>query len=303
MYAKLMARITESSLMEEEVPVRYCFMMLLAMADPKGYVIGTDTAISRRMNIPKTDFLRCIEALMQPDEDSNSKEQDGRRVIASDCERGYFVVNYEKYRDTRDEESRREYMRDYMRDYMRKVRGTDVSKLNSVKHGLAKEDGEASGEVPEKVHPPKKEVAKNGFRDGAASSLIPTTPQAIRIANIFHRKLTTPWQRKEVEAYRKLGTIPEDDLAAVERYYASQWPPRRDVNILRHDLITFLNNFQGEVDRAHASKAPTAPPKPVQQDHARWRAFLSTTTLGYMPERTALPHVREEFNKWLAANP
>ena len=40
MYAKLMSRITESSLMDEEIVVRYTFMMMLAIADPQGYVIG-----------------------------------------------------------------------------------------------------------------------------------------------------------------------------------------------------------------------------------------------------------------------
>lgn len=116
MYAKLMSRITESSLMEEDVPVRYCFMMMLAMADPKGYVIGTDVAIARRMNIPKDQFLAYVAELMLPDPDSNSQENEGRRVIVSDVERGYYVVNYKKYRDTRDEEQRREYMREYMRE-------------------------------------------------------------------------------------------------------------------------------------------------------------------------------------------
>lgn len=146
MYAKLMARITESSLMEEGIDVRYCFMMLLAIADPKGYVVGTDVAIARRLNMPKPDFKRCLTELMKPDEDSNSKEHEGRRVILSDCERGYFVVNYVKYRDTRDEEQRREYMR----NYMRKQRHTnDVAAVNNGKQRkpkLAKEEGEVEGE-------------------------------------------------------------------------------------------------------------------------------------------------------------
>jgi uncharacterized phage protein (TIGR02220 family) len=54
---------------------------------------------------------------MKPDPNSNSKEREGKRVVDSDCERGYYLVNYTKYRDTRDEESRREYMKSYMRKY------------------------------------------------------------------------------------------------------------------------------------------------------------------------------------------
>lgn len=115
MYAKLMERITESSLMEEEVMVRYVFMMMLAIADPEGYVIGTDVAIARRLNVAAKDLSKALERLKEPDPDSNSEEHEGRRIIGSDVERGYLVVNYCKYRDMKDEGGRREYMKNYMR--------------------------------------------------------------------------------------------------------------------------------------------------------------------------------------------
>jgi hypothetical protein len=115
MFAKLFSRITESSLMEEPLEVRYVFVMLLAMCDPTGHVIGTDVAIARRMNMPLSDFQRCAATLMRPDPDSNSKEHEGRRIIPSEGERGYLVVNYLTYRDMKTEENRRDYMRDYMR--------------------------------------------------------------------------------------------------------------------------------------------------------------------------------------------
>lgn len=116
MYAKLFGRITESSLMEEPLEVRYSFMMLLAIAAPDGAVIGTDVAIARRLNISTEDFQRCMKALMSPDPNSNSKEHEGRRVIQNDGERGYLIVNYVTYREFRDKESRRIYMREYMRN-------------------------------------------------------------------------------------------------------------------------------------------------------------------------------------------
>lgn len=117
MYVKLFARITESSLMEEEIAVRYTFVMLLALADPCGLVVGTDIAISRRLNMPTKQFVKCIKALQSADSGSNSKESEGRRLIPSDGERGYQIVNYAKYRDLQSEDDRRAYMRDYMRDY------------------------------------------------------------------------------------------------------------------------------------------------------------------------------------------
>lgn len=117
--------------MEEDIPVRYTFVMMLAIADPTGLIVGTDVAIARRLNMPVEEFKRCADALSKPDEHSNSKELEGRRVIRSDGERGYQVVNYEKYRDLKTEEERREYMREYMRRYRGKT--ADVNSVKPVK--------------------------------------------------------------------------------------------------------------------------------------------------------------------------
>lgn len=88
---------------------------------------------------------------------------------------------------------------------------------------------------------------------------LPTSEQAKRIATMFKRRLSTPWQSREVSALRNLGTIEEADLAAVEAYYSAHWPPDRNKNVLRHDLGTLLNNFRGEVDRAQAWQRKNAP--------------------------------------------
>lgn len=138
MYVKLFARITESSLMEEEIAVRYTFVMLLALADPSGLVVGTDIAISRRLNMPTKLFAKCVKSLQEPDPSSNSKECDGRRIVPSDAERGYQIVNYGKYRDLQSEDERRAYMRDYMRNYREGKPTEHVPKekpVNNVKPG------------------------------------------------------------------------------------------------------------------------------------------------------------------------
>lgn len=99
------------------------------------------------------------------------------------------------------------------------------------------------------------------------SARLPTSEPAKRIAAIFHRKLLTKWHEKEIKTFRALvkdGYF--DDLAGlalIERCYRMQWPPRRDKNILRHDLATFLNRFQTELDRATAwCEAHPEKPKP-----------------------------------------
>lgn len=146
MYAKVFSRITESSLMEEEIPVRYTFVMLLAIADPTGLVVGTDVALARRLNMPLAEFQKCISALQNEDPDSNSKEEAGRRIIPSIGERGYQLVNFVKYRDMRDEESKRRYMREYMREYRSK---DDVNSCKENLTVLGQAEAESEAQVEE----------------------------------------------------------------------------------------------------------------------------------------------------------
>lgn len=152
MYAKLFSRIAQSSLMEQDVSVRYCFMMLLAIADPVGDVIGTDVAIARTVNLPLDDFKRCIAALMQPDPDSNSQVHDGRRIIASTNGRGYQLVNYVTYREIKTIEEKRTYMREYMRARRGSLKPKDVTAvkvgkvlLGDVTHAEGEADTEKEG--------------------------------------------------------------------------------------------------------------------------------------------------------------
>lgn len=138
MYTKLFARITESSLMEESIETRYVFMALLAISDPEGNIIGTDVAISRRINVEQSTFEACMVRLMAPDPHSNSMVEDGKRVILSDIGRGYKLVNFLKYRNTRDEDARKEYMKNYMRDYMREKRHPEDVKQSESNKSLTK---------------------------------------------------------------------------------------------------------------------------------------------------------------------
>lgn len=161
MFAKLFARITESSLMEEEIPVRYTFVMLLAIADPTGHVIGTDVAIARRLNMPLEEFTRCVERLRQPDPDSNSEEEDGKRLLLSEGERGYLIVNYLAYRNMKDEQDKRVYMKEYMRRIRAKKQNPDglltsvkpVSSRKTLLTGVTQAEAEAEEEVHKSLSP------------------------------------------------------------------------------------------------------------------------------------------------------
>ncbi len=84
--------------------------------------------------------------------------------------------------------------------------------------------------------------------------MIPTTDTAKRIATLFKRRLDTHWNEKEVKRYRQLvkdGSLREEGIDLIERYYVFQ-RKKGDAGIHRRDIYTFLNNFSGELDRAHA---------------------------------------------------
>ena len=60
--------------------------------------------------------------LSSPDPESRSQGEEGRRLIPIDSHRswGWQIVNYEHYRNLRDEEARRAYFRDAKREYRSK---------------------------------------------------------------------------------------------------------------------------------------------------------------------------------------
>jgi hypothetical protein len=87
---------------------------------------------------------------------------------------------------------------------------------------------------------------------------------AQRIGRLFNRRPSTHWSSPEVKQYKRLvkdGWLTTDqDIELIERYYACQ-REKGDAGIHRRDLKTFLNNFPGEMDRAHAWKERSRPKK------------------------------------------
>jgi len=259
MYAKLFSRIAQSSLMEQDVVTRYCFMMLLAISDPCGDVIGTDVAIARTVNLPLDTFKRCIADLMSPDPDSNSQAKEGRRVVESDAGRGYTIVNYLTYRAIKSEEEKKAYMREYMARRRKAQKDNDVTDVKICKNVLTDVTQSESELDTEKEVEKEKESEEHhplppSARDMGKSKNLPSTPQAARIAALFSRRPTTAWSEKESKALRAIGEIHDDDLALIEAYYAAE-RAKGDIGWHRRDIGTFLNNFSGELDRARAHNA------------------------------------------------
>ena len=148
MFAKIFEQIYDSSIAEDYL-VRLVFEDFLVLADPDGVVDMTHEAIARRTNVPIEIVRSSIAKLSMPDPRSRSPKEEGRRLILLDIHRdwGWQVVNYEDYRNIRDESGRRSYMREYMRNR----RKQPVNPVNSGKPQLAKEEEEEEEEEKNNV--------------------------------------------------------------------------------------------------------------------------------------------------------
>lgn len=116
MFVKVHEQIFNSSIMEEDLEIRYIWFCLLTLADREGFVDMTTASIARRINIEEDIVVKAIEKFMQPDPTSRTPAQEGRRLEKIRESFGWKIINYMHYRDLRSEENRREYMRNYMRD-------------------------------------------------------------------------------------------------------------------------------------------------------------------------------------------
>jgi hypothetical protein len=84
------------------------------------------------------------------------------------------------------------------------------------------------------------------------SSTISHTPLQLRLCGWFNRKPETHWSPKEIKAVRLIEEQnPEEaDVAMLEAYYAFKHPASFDPR--RRDILTLLNNWPGELDRARS---------------------------------------------------
>jgi len=118
---------------------------MLAMANKRGSVFGTPPGLANRARVSLECVLKALEKFQQPDKYSRTKDNEGRRI--EEIDGGWRLLNYEKHRELRDEDDRKEYMREYMRDYRSgKQPVNSVNNVSSCKPQLAQAEAEADTE-------------------------------------------------------------------------------------------------------------------------------------------------------------
>lgn len=108
--------------------------------------------------------------------------------------------------------------------------------------------GNLQEEEEEKETEEEKEV--EGEREGRKKVTPPVwnpSEDQAKVGSWFHRRPTTPWSEKEVKAFKSIP--PEVFTEGVQLLHAAYSVPHGDNHRTRKDLITLLNNWQGEIDR------------------------------------------------------
>jgi len=123
-YTKLFGSITDSTIWTEDNETRLVWITMLAMCDQHGYVGASLPGLAARARVSLEGAKVAIGKFLSPDEFSRSKEYDGRRIEVTD--RGWNVLNYERFRDMRDEESRKEYERNRKRESRKRAKEQNV---------------------------------------------------------------------------------------------------------------------------------------------------------------------------------
>ena len=124
-YVKLWSNLLKSSVLEQDLHVRWFWIALLLEADQYGNVYGTPEALARIANVPIGQATQALQVLMAPDPNSTTGDEDGRRILNPEPNL-WYIVNYQKYRGIKDIAEERRKTADRVRKHRQK-KVTDVT--------------------------------------------------------------------------------------------------------------------------------------------------------------------------------
>ena len=253
-FAKLSSSIVTSTIwVQDHITIRV-FIAMLATADSEGQVAGSIPGFASLCRVKIDELEKSLAILCAPDTYSRSSEFEGRRIEI--IPGGWRIINYAKYRDGRDDETRRQQNAAAQRRHRSKLKcgcnHTADSKATADSK-QAKADSKAC--KPESAH---------ADADADADSKPPIVPQGgqaktplqLRIESWFNRRPKTPWTASDSRAWAKnrlsVESASEEELALLESHYNGTIPDQYK----RHQLAQLVNNWTGELDRIRQNGSP-----------------------------------------------
>lgn len=147
MYLKLFNKILDSSIADNRT-LRHFFIDLLLLADPDGNVIMTKQAIAHRIRAPLNEVEEGLEALMEPDENSFTVENQGRRIAPLEgLGYGWKILNYAYYRDLKSAQQLRDSTKQRVQRHREKKRAQQQGQFAGKNPPPAPRGYEEGGEI------------------------------------------------------------------------------------------------------------------------------------------------------------
>ena len=202
MYGKIFKQIYKGTLaMVGPWEALVTFQQMIILANQDGIVDMTPDALSRETTIPLEIIAKGLQALSQPDPESRTPDEEGRRIVLLSDSRswGWRIVNYEHYRKLQTDEERRAYHRRYYRE--NRSKSATKQKLNSTQqHSTDSRQVEVEAKVEVEVEKPE------GLNQSAWDDYL-SHRKELRAKRLTKRGLQM--------AMKKLSALPHDDQQTV----------------------------------------------------------------------------------------
>lgn len=251
MYGKVFRQMYKGSMSMAGWEAIVTMQQLIVLADRHGEVDMTPQAISGETTIPLEIIQKGLALLEQPDPESRSPDEEGRRIVRLNPSRswGWRVVNYQHYRELRDEEARR----DYQRQYWHKRKDKNSTALNKTQPNSTHAEAEVEADADKKLASARREARKARAQPMPADFTLTPERQAYaekQLPNVDAKALFDSF----LDHHRAKGTMFCDWNAAwqnwVRRAFTYGYPQRKGLN----------------------GKPARAEPTPEAMDEARRRA-------------------------------
>ena len=273
----------DSTVWQEALPTKICWITLLAMSDRNGEIQASIPGLAVRAGITLSDCEAALKSFMSPDKYSRTTDDQGRRIEV--IEGGWALLNHEKYRamSSKDDSKSSNSMRQ-ARHRDKKRRNQPVTDSNApvtdsnapvtdsnapVTHewDIAESDAESESIKRKEPLTPKGEFAfdeeieqtktetiyPTGTKPLRSSAknirVIKNTPLLERVGKWFDRKPGTLATVKEAQMLEAINPS-EAQIEGLERFYTAESTLENPVYGRKNSLMTLLNNWDEALDRA-----------------------------------------------------
>lgn len=143
------------------MPTRIVWITMLALADRDGHVRSSESGLARLANVTAEDCHHALERFLAPEiERGGTPDYEGRRI--EEVLGGWLILNYAKYRDLTDAETRREQWRTSQRKRRQQLSTSVNGDHPESAHTEAEADADTKQRGKQKRHPIEDAKTANG---------------------------------------------------------------------------------------------------------------------------------------------